>query len=245
MPAELVLLVTTTAGIALAHTLLGPDHYVPFIAMFRAGQWTRSRAMRITLLCGLGHIAASIGLGLIGVAVGASMSHWVELDSLRSSLAAWTLILFGLGYGAWGLRRGLRGGEHSHRHAHADGIVHDHAHPHRAEHVHVHSPSRVEATTPSRIGAITKWTLFAAFVLGPCEPLIPLLLVPAAAGSPGHIATVAAVYTVVTLAAMLGIVGIATAGWGSARAFPKWRFGHAVAGAMVGVCGLMMEFAGF
>jgi sulfite exporter TauE/SafE len=236
MPDELSLLLTTTAGVALAHTLLGPDHYLPFIAMFRAGQWSRAKALRITLLCGLGHIVASIALGLVGVAAGFSMSQWAALDTLRGSLAAWVLILFGLGYGAWGVRRALRGPNHSHWHAHADGNVHAHDHRHEAGHVHVHEPGRA--------GAISTWVLFVAFVLGPCEPLIPLLLVPAAAGSPAHIVTVAVVFAAVTLAAMLAIVGFATAGADRLQALPRWRFGHALAGALVCGCGLTMRFAG-
>lgn len=236
MPDELQLLVTTTAGVALVHTLLGPDHYLPFIAMFRAGQWTRSKTLRITLLCGVGHITASIALGFVGVWLGTSMSQTAALDSVRGSIAAWILILFGLGYGAWGMRRALRGGEHSHRHAHADGSVHDHEHHHSREHVHVHSPSRV--------GAISLWTLFAAFVLGPCEPLIPLLLVPAATGNPGYIATIAGVFTAVTLTSMLAIVAFATAGAKVSLALPRWRFGHAFAGALVAGCGFAMQYAG-
>lgn len=236
MSNELLLLVTTTAGVALAHTLLGPDHYLPFIAMFRAGQWTRSKTLRITLLCGVGHITASLILGLVGVWLGVSISQTAAFESVRGSIAAWILILFGLVYGAWGLRRALRAGEHSHRHAHHDGSVHDHDHHHRDDHVHVHQPSRV--------GTISLWALFAAFVLGPCEPLIPLLLVPAATGSPGHVATVAGVFTVVTLSAMLAIVALATASAGEARALPSWRFGHALAGGLVGGCGLVMKFAG-
>lgn len=236
MPDELSLLVTTAAGVALAHTLLGPDHYLPFIAMFRAGQWSRAKALRITLLCGLGHIAASLGLGLIGVGVGVSMAQWAALDTLRGSLAAWILICFGLCYGAWGLRRALRRAEHSHWHAHADGHLHAHEHHHEDEHVHFHELGRA--------GAISAWTLFAVFVLGPCEPLIPLLLVPAAAGSPGTIVIVAVVFTVVTLATMLTVVGFATAGAGRLWAYPGWRFGHALAGGLVFSCGLAMHFAG-
>jgi len=232
----ILLLVTTTAGVALAHTLLGPDHYLPFIAMVRARQWTRAKALRITLLCGLGHIAASLGLGFVGIGVGVTMAQWTVLEGLRGSVAAWVLILFGLGYGAWGLRRALRRVPHSHWHAHADGSFHQHEHRHEDAHVHVHELGRA--------GAVSAWAIFAVFILGPCEPLIPLLLAPAAAGSPGHAAVVASVFTVVTLASMLGIVGIATAGVVRAPALPGARFGHAFAGAIVCCCGVAMQFGG-
>ena len=50
-------------GIAAAagfwHTVVGPDHYVPFIAMSRVGGWSWSRTLVITLLCGVAHILGS------------------------------------------------------------------------------------------------------------------------------------------------------------------------------------------
>jgi nickel/cobalt exporter len=236
MSDEWILLCATTAGVAFAHTLLGPDHYLPFIGMARAGQWSRAKTLRITALCGLGHVTASLLLGSIGVALGLSLATFDALDSLRGSIAAWGLIVFGLLYAAWGLRQARRGRQHRHWHAHADGSVHTHGHGHADEHVHYHERSRM--------GAMSGWTLFAVFILGPCEPLIPLLLVPAATGSIAGILLLVAVFTAVTLAAMLGIVWLATAGSDRLASLPGRRFGHAFAGVLVFLCGVSMEFAG-
>ncbi len=49
--------------------------------------------------------------------------------------------------------------------------MHAHEHTHDGEHAHVHE---------SESSSITPWVLFVIFVLGPCEPLIPLLMFPAA-----------------------------------------------------------------
>lgn len=234
MPGDFFLLVTTTAGVALVHTLLGPDHYLPFIAMFRAGLWSRAKTLRITLLCGIGHVGASLVLGAVGIALGLSMEQWGALDSVRGVAAAWILIAFGFVYAAWGLRRAFRKQPHSHWHAHVDGPVHAHDHRHEGDHVHVHEPSSAHS--------MTAWTLFVVFALGPCEPLVPLLLFPAAAGTPLRIAGVAAVFSAVTLAAMLTIVGVATVRAERGRALSTWRFGHALAGALVCACGLSMRF---
>ena len=236
MTDEWTLLCVTTAGVAFAHTLLGPDHYLPFIGMARAGQWTRAKTLRITALCGLGHVTASLLLGSIGVAVGLSLAEFSVFNSLRGSIAAWGLIVFGLLYGAWGLRRALRGPSHSHWHAHVDGSVHAHDHVHATQHVHFHERSRM--------GAFSGWTLFAIFILGPCEPLIPLLMVPAATGSVAGLALLVAVFTAVTLASMLGIVWLATVGSERLTALPGRRYGHALTGALVFACGVLMEFAG-
>ena len=38
MNTGLTLLVSTAASIGLIHTILGPDHYIPFVAMAKAGK---------------------------------------------------------------------------------------------------------------------------------------------------------------------------------------------------------------
>ena len=57
---ELIVLMGTAASIGFFHTLLGPDHYLPFIVMSRARNWSAARTLVITVLCGL----AIVFLGL-------------------------------------------------------------------------------------------------------------------------------------------------------------------------------------
>jgi len=236
VPTDLAVLCATTAGVALAHTVLGPDHYLPFIAMARAGRWSRAKTVAVTLACGAGHVAGSVLLGMIGVALGISVAKLSAFESLRGSVAAWGLILFGACYAAWGIRRAIRNTPHSHWHAHPDDAAHRHAHVHQADHLHLHERSPA--------GGPGVWALFAVFLLGPCEPLIPLMMVPAVAGSPGWILLVVAIFASVTLAAMLGAVLLGTAGRVRLPAVPGRRFGHALAGALVCASGVLMEFTG-
>ena len=51
------------AAIALTHTLLGPDHYVPFIAIGRARGWSVRRTLVVTVLCGAAHVLSSVLIG--------------------------------------------------------------------------------------------------------------------------------------------------------------------------------------
>ena len=67
--AEIVLL-GTTATLAVGHTLLGIDHSLPFIVLGRAKGWTLRHTVAITALCGVGHVASSVVIGTPGVAVG-------------------------------------------------------------------------------------------------------------------------------------------------------------------------------
>ena len=73
MEGELRLLLATAASLGLIHALAGPDHYLPFIALSKARRWSIARTARITLLCGSGHVLASLVVGGLGIALGWSL----------------------------------------------------------------------------------------------------------------------------------------------------------------------------
>ncbi len=74
MAQELSILLTAAASIGFIHTVLGPDHYVPFIMIARARKWSLVKTGWVTFLCGLGHIGSSVLLGLIGIAFGVALN---------------------------------------------------------------------------------------------------------------------------------------------------------------------------
>ena len=232
MPPEttIIALAGLAATIALGHTLLGPDHYVPFIVMARARKWSMVKTVWITILCGLGHVGSSIVLGLIGVALGLAVSELTPIESTRGDIAAYLFIAFGLAYFVWGLRRALRNKPHAHAHAHMDDDEHAHEHTHDEGHAHVH----VEPKKPS----ITPWVLFTVFVFGPCEPLIPILMYPAATRSYSGLLLVTGIFAVVTIGTMLAVVVVGTLGVNFLPLRKMERYTHALAGATIALCGI-------
>lgn len=130
----------TAAALGGLHTLYGPDHYVPFIALARIGRWSVGKTILVTLSCGLAHVLSSVVLGIIGLVLGTSVLRLGEIESWRGGVAGWMLLAFGMGYTVWGLHRAFRGRRHAHPHRHADGTVHDHEHAHEGDHLHVHAP---------------------------------------------------------------------------------------------------------
>ncbi|TQV81238.1 hypothetical protein FKG94_09045 [Exilibacterium tricleocarpae] len=235
MTPEIQILIVTAATIAFVHTLLGPDHYLPFAVMARARGWSLRKVTGITLVCGLGHIVGSIVLGFVGVALGTAIATLEWIETVRGELAAWGLIAFGLVYLAWGLRRAHKGRPHSHLHAHGD-LVHSHAHNHHGEHAHVHTADDSKSLTP--------WAIFLIFVLGPCEPLIPLLMYPAARESMLGVVLVTATFGLVTVVTMLGAVILTVWGLQRVKVPGLARFGHALAGGTVLVCGVSIHLVG-
>jgi hypothetical protein len=77
-------------------------------------------------------------------------------------------------------------------------------------------PRRTFTHESGRRGPVAVWTLFIIFPFGPCEPLVPLLLVPAAQGRWLTLAGTALVFSTVTILAMLAaVLAMLTLGPGS------------------------------
>lgn len=254
MSTELTALIATAASLGFVHTLIGPDHYIPFIAMSRARGWSRGKTLLITLLCGIGHVGSSIVIGLAGVGLGVAVAKLEGVESTRGDIAAWLMIAFGLAYLIWGVWRGLRHRPHVHTRLHPDGAhaqthehVHIHAHDRAPEHVHVHdggAASTPASAAPPAKANITPWVLFTIFVFGPCEPLIPILMYPAARMGAGSVVLVTSAFAAATIGTMLALVGLGSFGLRLARfgGFERWM--HAAAGAMIFLCGFAIKFLG-
>lgn len=191
-------LLGTTATVAVAHALLGIDHSLPFIVLGRSRRWSLARTIAVTIVCGIGHVASSVAIGGLGAAAGVTLDSLMWVESARGQVAATLLIGFGLAYAAWAVWHLLRGATHSHPHVHADGTVHNHLHAHEGEHLHPHG-------IPTNL---TPWALFIIFLFGPCEPLIPLMVVPAMSGAWAVLAAVVAIFGILTVVTMSATVAI-------------------------------------
>jgi sulfite exporter TauE/SafE len=232
---ELFILLTTAISIGFIHTLLGPDHYLPFIVLSRARHWSSGKTLWISFLCGLGHVLSSVILGLVGLALGLAVFTLEGVEAWRGNVAAWLLIGFGLVYALWGIQRGIRNKPHRHLHFHQNGLQHEHVHTHRGEHLHPHDES------PRKI---TPWILFIIFVFGPCEPLIPLLLYPAAKHSWSGVILVAVSFSIVTILTMLTLIYLGSRGIKLIRLGFMERYVHAFAGGVIFISGLGIKFLG-
>jgi nickel/cobalt exporter len=236
MTQELTVLTITAASIGFFHTLLGPDHYLPFVVMAQARRWSISKTGLITFLCGLGHVGSSVLLGIVGVALGIAVGRLELVESFRGDIAAWMIIAFGLVYFVWGMRRAIRNQSHKHMHFHREGDSHMHEHKHNTEHMHLHGKEKAVNLTP--------WILFTIFVFGPCEPLIPLLMYPAAKNSIPGMVLVATVFSSITIMTMIGIVLISTFGINFLPVQKLERYNHALAGGVILLCGIAIKFLG-
>ena len=204
--------------------------------MARSRKWSLAKTIFITTLCGAGHVLSSIILGIIGIVLGISINKLGAIESFRGGIAAWLIIAFGVGYFVWGLFRARRNRPHVHWHAHEDMSSQIHKHTHSKDHLHVHKGESAKSLTP--------WILFTIFVFGPCEPLIPLLMYPAAKSSIFGLVLVTIVFSVVTIMTMLGIVIFLSLGANLLPMGRLERYTHALAGATICICGIAIKFLG-
>jgi sulfite exporter TauE/SafE len=216
---SLTILLGSALSIGFIHTLIGPDHYLPFIVISKARKWSVSKTMLVTLTCGLGHVLSSIAIGAIGIGVGIAVGKLEVVESVRGDIASYVLIVFGLVYGTWGLWRGIKG----HSHLHLPGGKH------------------LDSTTAS---SVTFMTLFIIFVLGPCEPLIPLLMFPAVSYNWYGVLLVTLVFGSATLLTMSAVVYMGIKGLSIINTRYLEKYIHAVAGGIIAFSGMAIKIFG-
>lgn len=225
-------LTASAALLAFLHVVAGPDHILPFVMLAKAQGWSRKKTAAVTLACGVGHVLSSLLLGLLGLALGASLGRIAAFEEVRGSVAAWGLVAFGLAYAIWGLRKAFMKRKQVAVHAHGS-KVHIHAHGQQSHH-----HRQLEQS------AVTFWTLFIIFAFGPCEPLIPLFVVPASRGL-WEVALVTGVaFALVTLATMVTAVILVREGLLKASLGRLANWSHAMAGSVIAISGLAVIFLG-
>jgi sulfite exporter TauE/SafE len=226
---ELNLLLTTAISIAFIHTIIGIDHYIPFIVLSRANNWTVKKTLLIVFICGFGHVATSIALGFAGIALSAGVSFLIDIESIRGEIATYFLIAFGLVYTAYGIRNAAK--NKTHRHITPDGRAIRHAHAENGE-GHGHSVADGKKSTN------VFWGLFILLVLGPCEPLIPLVMYPAVTQNTFALISVTASFAVCTIATMLLATYLGLKGIRFLKMDKLERYSHALAGSAILACGI-------
>jgi len=206
------MLIVSAVSVAFFHAL-APDHWLPFVALAKASRWGMGKLGWITLLAGVGHVASSIALGMVGLWLGLAIHHIQGIDTWRSHIGIGLLIGFGVAYGIWGLK-------------HAQ-----HAHPH------------ISLEDTLKLYAVRRmWTLFAIVVFGPCEPLVPLMFVASRYGMP-IVVLVSLAFSLVTIGMVVGQSLLSYAGVRLIGAPWMERYAHALAGLVIALTAIFVWVA--
>ncbi len=211
MTNELTLLFTATVTVGVTHTLIGPDHFVPFIAIARARHWSMQKTLTVTALCGVAHVLSSLVIAFIGLHIGVRLFNLEAIEAFRGDFAAWLLLAFGLVYAVWGLRKALS------------------------------SSCRQDFCSGD---SSVRSLLLIVLILGPCEPLIPIVLMPATSLGPMTLAAVSIVFLLSTVLTMMATVAIGYKGLRLLRNLGVGKYGHAFAGSAMASCAAAVLFLG-
>ena len=87
--------------------------------------------------------------------------------------------------------------------------------------------------------------MFIIFLLGPCEPMIPLLFFPAAKHSGFDMLLLILVYTACTLLVMVAMVTLGYYGLSILKTEKLEKYMHALGGLTLLVCGVGIVFMGW
>ena len=147
---ETLLIAGSAASVGFIHTILGPDHYLPLVAMAKTNGWSGPKTATYTAFCGISHVLVTILAGSLVFLLGLAFFSIETVQNFRGNFAGWFLLLFGAIYFVWGTRWAIR----------------------RSRLNKVQTQMEAQTTSFSRC---TPFALFIFFILGPCEPLIPLM----------------------------------------------------------------------
>ncbi|MFI3259948.1 MAG: hypothetical protein R3Y16_07630 [Rikenellaceae bacterium] len=222
----------TAITIAFLHTSVGPDHYLPFIVLSKSRGWSLSKTILLTIVCGAGHVLSSVILGIIGVFVGWQLSEVEIFQDIRGNMSSWALLIFGVAYLIYGVMQTRKPQAHKHFDVMGDDVyVYEHKHN--------------QSYTPNQRVKVTPLVLFAIFVMGPSEPIIPLLFFSGTHRSPAEIAWLIALFTLTTIITMVAMVLLGNFSYGKIGTQHIDRYSHAIGGFVISFCAFGMLFLGW
>ena len=99
---ETLLIAGSAASIGFIHTILGPDHYLPLVAMAKTNGWSGPKTATYTAFCGISHVLGTILIGALVFLLGLAFFSIETVQSIRGNFAGWFLLLFGAIYFIWG-----------------------------------------------------------------------------------------------------------------------------------------------
>ncbi len=236
--AFLATIATTGFTVAFFHAII-PTHWLPFVLVSRARNWSRSKTLAVSAFAGLGHVALTSLLGLLIAGIGFQLDE--RTGDLFPKIAGGALLLIGAFY-FW---RQLRGGV---LHHHAPGGHHQPSEHcgHNTDHIHLEDELKDTSLLSNKSG---DWAaisgLFMMLTLSPCEGFLPVYLSGVQYGWRGFV-TLSLILAVGTLAGMMVFTWLTLVGL---EKFPVQKFERYEAGLLgtiftvLGVLLLLFEHA--
>ena len=269
---ELIVILTGTVLLATTHTI-SPDHWLPFVMIGRANNWSITRILALATLAGIGHVGSSVVIGMMGVFASKELSECFA--NIAENATCMLLMVFGFGYAIWAWKRGghhhgipLLGKKHGHNHvhyhdeynehmnAHDNGNhkhpVHEHSdiekHLKESHDDHKHKESEYQPDHHDHFHRLVKdkkaeYGLVAIIGLTPCVTLLPLTFAATPLGFPS-VVLVNIVFAVCTIGTMLMVTTVASLGATWIKMEFFDKYGDVIAGVVIGCLGIITKILG-
>jgi ABC-type nickel/cobalt efflux system permease component RcnA len=230
------LLLGTAFSTAVFHTLI-PDHWLPFVLIGRARNWSARKTAAVSGTSALIHATLSVGLGILAVGIGLAGAH-VLGDSLARASAV-LLIVFGVVYAVWAWRKGGHfhpGGRLAHG-GHDDNPCGGDPAAFHDDHLHYHADGEMIH------GADRRGGYYLAFIVGinPCILILPIMFSSVQRGATA-VALVTLAYTVTTVALMVGLSVIGVIATRRIYVPGIARYMESASGLLIALTGVLLFF---
>ena len=219
MSANAPALIAAAAGVGFGHAIL-PDHWVPLAVVGRTQQYRLRRVARLSGLAGVAHVAVSLTLGAVIVAVGLQFRSTVA--SAQDAIVGALLLLTGVAFGVVE----ISGRGHAHAH-------HEHSHDHR-DSGHTHGGSG-GSHAPGRAHRLAAVMIPFGAAASPDLTILPVFIAATAAGAFAAIGSLV-VFSAVTVGTIVSLTLLACFGGRQLQA--RWldRWGNLfTAGVLVAI----------
>ena len=217
---DTIIIAGSAASVGFIHTILGPDHYLPLVAMAKTNGWSGTKTAIYTAFCGFSHVLGTILIGSLVFLLGLAFFSIETVQTIRGDLAGWFLLLFGAIYFVWGVRWVI---------------------PKKR----LNQDSEKVESQRSSISKCTPCALFIFFILGPCEPLIPLMSLGTENTEILSTLLVVSAFCGTTVLTMLFCVMLFYYGISRFSFFMKLEdYMHATTGLIIFLCGSAIQFLG-
>ncbi len=230
---------TTGFTVAFFHAAI-PTHWLPFVLVARARQWSRGKTLLVTVFAGLGHILLTTLLGLIIAWFGFKIDE--HLGRAFPWIAGGLLLAIG-GYYFWRQSRGTGICHHtvvgSHHHA-DEHCGEEPAQEHGHGHSHWEDELKDSALVSERSG---DWAaisgLFVMLTLSPCEGFLPVYLSGVQFGWTGFF-VLSGILAVATLLGMLLFTSLTLVGMEKLKLQRLERYEAGLLGALFTLLGVIV-----
>jgi threonine/homoserine/homoserine lactone efflux protein len=226
-------LLAASAGVGFGHAIL-PDHWVPLAVVGRTRRYPLSKVARLSGLAGIAHVAISLVLGGLIIAIGLQFRSTVE--HAQNAIVGGVLLATGLAL----LALELSGRGHTHDRTH--GPTHERHHRHK--HTRGHSGERdLDATAtdnrPGRLRGLASIMVPFGAAASPDLTILPVFIAAAATGAGAAIGSLL-VFALSTIATIVGLTLLATAGGYQLRSRTLDRWGNAITAVVLTVIGALV-----